>query len=389
MFDNIISELISEKSLTKEQLYDIIKESLLAAYLNKYPDALLQISMEKGDNFSVEATKTVVSEVEDDLLEISLRKARYIKKGLVVGDEVVVPFEEPIGRVEILKARQVIVSKIREIEAQKVYDEFIKKEGKLIQGTVHKRERNGISVMIQGVFAFLPKALMVPGEKYVAGRPIRALLKEVHSDPRGDGQLILDQASTEFLLALLEAEIPELYDKLIEIRAVARRAGYKSKIVVSSNDPNVDPVGTCIGVGGSRIKPILKEIGGEKIDVISWVNSKEDLIKNALRPAVVNRVEILDHDRAMAWISEDQRAFAIGKMGQNVSLASELVDMNIELVTPKAQKEEISEDTNNDGLPKAVGDLSETNISDESIADGSKELSADDISKDSADQANS
>ena len=376
MFDNVISELISEKSLSKEQLYDIIKESLLAAYLKKYPEVLLQVSMEKGENFSVEATKTVVSDVQDDLLEISLRKARYVKKGVELGDEIVVPFSEPIGRVEILKARQVIVSKIREIEAQKVYDEFIKKEGKLIQGTVHKRERNGISVTIQGVFAFLPKALMVPGEKYMAGRPVRALLKEVHPDPRGDGQLVLDQASTEFLLALLEAEIPELYDKLIEVRAIARRAGYKSKIVVSSNDPNVDPVGTCIGVGGSRIKPILKEIGGEKIDVISWVNSKEDLVKNALRPAVVNRVEILDEDRAMAWVSEDQRAFAIGKMGQNVSLASELVGMNIELVTPKVQKAD---------EPEAVEVSSEESSSEESPTTPAPAESAADVSEESTD----
>ena len=364
MFDNIISELISEKSLSKEQLYDIIKESLLAAYLKKYPEALFQISIGKKEGFSVEVTKVVVSDVQDDLLEISLRKARHIKKGLEIGDQVVVPFEEPIGRVEILKARQVIVSKIREIEAQKVYDEFVKKEGKLVQGTVHKRERNGISVIVQGVFAFLPKNFMVPGEKYMAGRPIRALLKEVYADPRGDGQLLLDQASSDFLRALLEAEIPELYDKLIEVRAIARRAGYKSKIVVSSNDANVDPVGTCIGVGGSRIKPILKEIGGEKIDVISWVNSKEDLIKNALRPAIVNRVEILNQERAMAWVSEDQRAFAIGKMGQNVSLASELVGMNIELVTPKAQKGDESDNTGNFSEGSSSDDQSNDSRSD-------------------------
>jgi N utilization substance protein A len=344
MFDSIISELISEKSLTKEQLYDIIKESLLAAYLKKYPEALLQIKIERGEHFSVEATKKVVTEVENPLLEISLRKARFIKKDAEIGDEIIIPFEEPIGRVEILKARQVIVSKIRDIEALGVYNDFCKKQGKLIQGVVHKRERNGISVLVQGVFAFLPKELMVPGEKYMAGRPIRALLKEVYADHRGEGQLILDQASSDFLLALLEIEIPELYDKLIEVRAIARRAGYKSKIIVSSNDSNVDPVGTCIGVGGSRIKPILKEVGGEKIDVISWVNSKEDLVKNALRPAIINRVEIISQTSAKAWVSEDQRAFAIGKMGQNVSLASELLGMNIELITPTAQSSEASDD---------------------------------------------
>ena len=340
MFDSIISELINEKGLSQEQLYDIVKESLLAAYLKKYPEAQLEVKIDKDGSFSVIATKKVVSEVQDSLLEMSLRKARFVKKGVEIDDEITVPFEEPIGRVEILKARQVIVSKIRDIEAQKVHDDFFKKQGKLVQGVVHKRERNGVSVVVQGVFAFLPKNFMIPGEKYIAGRPIRALLKEVHAYHRSEGQLVLDRSSKEFLLALLEVEIPELYDKLIEVRAVARRAGYKSKIIVSSNDPNVDPVGTCIGVGGSRIKPILKEVGGEKIDVISWVNSKEDLVKNALRPAVVNQVEIIDQASVKAWVSEDQRAFAIGKMGQNISLASELLDINIELVTPQAQGEE-------------------------------------------------
>jgi N utilization substance protein A len=340
MFD-VISELTKEKGLSVEQLHDIIKESLLAAYLKKYPDALLVVKTEKDGTFPIEATKVVVSEVENSLLEISLRKARHLNKNIEIGDQINVPFEEPIGRVEILKARQVIVAKIRDIEAQKVYNEFSKKLGKLVHGTVHKKERNGFTVAIQGVFAFLPQELMIPGEKYMAGRPIRALLAEVYDYHRGDGQLIIDRASGEFLKALLEIEIPELYDKLIEVRAIARRAGYKSKIIVSSNDSNVDPVGTCIGVGGSRIKPILKELGGEKIDVISWVNSKEDLVKNALRPAEINRVEILSPVSARAWVSEDQRAFAIGKMGQNVSLASELLDMNIELVTPGLRVGEI------------------------------------------------
>ena len=165
-----------------------------------------------------------------------------------------------------------------------------------------------------------------------------------------EGQLILDRGSSEFLIKLFELEIPEVYDKLIEIKSAARRAGYKSKIIVASNDVNIDPVGTCVGVGGGRIKPILKELGGEKIDIISWANSKEELIKSALRPAEVNRVEIGSDGTAHVWISDDQRAFAIGKLGQNIALASELLNTHIELIASGGESIDIddNDDSNND-----------------------------------------
>ena len=243
-----------------------------------------------------------------------------------------IPFDGTIGRVEILKAKQVIASRIRDVEAITIYNEFIDKKDSIVHGTVHKVEHSGTTVMLRDSLAFLPRSLTIPGERHVAGRPIKALLKDVYSDFRSGGQLILDRASGEFLIKLLELEIPEIYDKLIEVKAVARKAGYKSKIIVASHDLNIDPVGTCVGVGGGRIKPILKELFSEKIDVISWVNSKEELVRNALRPAEVNKVEIVDQE-AKVWLSEDQRAFAIGKMGQNISLAAELLNLNIHLIS--------------------------------------------------------
>ena len=135
-----------------------------------------------------------------------------------------------------------------------------------------------------------------------------------------------------FLVKLFELEIPEVFEKLVEIKKAVRAPGYKSKVVVISNDPNIDPVGTCVGVGGVRIKPILKELEGEKIDVIAWVDSIEGMIKSSLKPAVVNRVEVVDDHNANIWLDEDQRSLAIGKMGQNISLASRLVDMNLHIV---------------------------------------------------------
>jgi len=332
MLHNVISELVDEKGLKKSDLNEIIKEGILAAYLKKYPEAILRLDFDKNGAVAVEVEKTVVTEPENDITQISIRKARFIKKGVTLDEKLWIPFDGAIGRVEILKAKQVIAAKIRDIEALTVYNEFIDKKNSIVHGTVHKCEHGGTTVMLRDTLAFLPRSLSIPGERHVAGRPIKALLKDVYSDFRSGGQLILDRASGDFLVKLLELEIPEIYDKLIEVKAVARKAGYKSKIIVASHDLNIDPVGTCVGVGGGRIKPILKELFNEKIDVISWVNSKEELVRNALRPAEINKVEITDQE-AKVWLSEDQRAFAIGKMGQNIGLAAELLGLDIHLIS--------------------------------------------------------
>jgi transcription termination/antitermination protein NusA len=342
MLYKVIAELVDEKGLDQASLQNIICEGILAAYLKKYPDAALRVTInKKTESLQVEAERTVVSTVEAPLLEISTKKAIGLQKGVSVGDKIWTPFEEPIGRVEILKARQIIATKLKDVEALGVYDEFKDKQGLIVQGVVHKHDPAGTLVMVRDTLAFLPQSLSIPGEKYTTGRPIRALLKVVYPEYHNNGQLILDRSSGDFLKQLMELEIPEIYDKLIEIKAVVRRAGYKSKVIVAQNDPNIDPVGTCIGVGGSRIKPILKELNGEKIDVFSWGHSKEELVALALRPAEVNKVEIKDEHRVRAWVSDDQRALAIGKMGQNISLASELLGMEIELVSSGEGLEEV------------------------------------------------
>ncbi len=342
MLYKVIAELVDEKGLDQASLQGIICEGILAAYLKKYPDAILRVIInKKTETLQVEAEKTIVSSVENPMLEISLKKAASLQKNSAIGDKIWMPFEEPIGRVEILKARQIIATKLKDVEALSIYNLFKDKQGSIVQGVIHKHDPAGTLVMIRETLAFLPSSLSIPGEKYIPGRPIRALLKVVHQDYRSNGQLILDRASGDFLTQLIQLEIPEVYDKLIEVKAVARRAGYKSKIIVAQNDPNIDPVGTCIGVGGSRIKPILKELNGEKIDVFSWGHSKEELVALALRPAEVNKVEIQDDQRARAWVSEDQRALAIGKMGQNIGLASELLNMDIELVSSGEGLEEV------------------------------------------------
>lgn len=337
----VIDELIREKGLDRLILEKIVCEGMKFAYLKKYPATTFVISYDHSTGaLAVLAQKNVVQTVQDNDNEISLKKARFIDKNIQVGDSLLVPFEGSIGRVEVLHARQVIAQHIRAIEALAVYNEFKVKQNEILHGVYHKTERGGVAVKLDdGTLAFLPISNMSPADKVIVGAPVRCLLKEVLQEPVNDHQVILDRASGNFLRKLMELEIPEVFEKIVEIKAIARIAGYKSKAIVASREKNIDPVGTCVGIGGSRIKPILTEIGGEKIDIIESVDSLEEMIKASLKPAKVDRVEILSKEEACVWVEDDQRSYAIGKSGQNIALASRLLGVNIKLM----QKESVSQ----------------------------------------------
>lgn len=311
----------------------IISEAMHAAYSKKYPDQTFDVQYDqRADDVLVRVQKEVVPSTVEDDNQISLRKARAIDNALLVGDSVWVPFDGKIGRIEVLKAKQLIAGRIAQIEASVVYDEFKEKEGSIVYGVIHKCERNGVVVKIGDHLAFLPKSLTIPGSRCIVGYSIRALLKEVLPEPRNDNQLILDRASAEFVEGLFAAEIPEVFEKLVEIKKAVRASGYKTKIALVSNDSNIDPVGTCVGVGGARIKPILKELGGEKIDIIAWIDDPEIFVRAALKPAKIDKVEIEGDSVANVWLDKDQRSLAIGRSGKNISLASQLTGFDINLV---------------------------------------------------------
>lgn len=329
---DVLEELVEERGLDRATLNNVLSEGILAAYQRKYPDLPLKAEYDPIDGaVRVFVGKEVVSSVQNDAVQISLKKAVSIKSSAQEGDILWLPFEGKVGRIEILRARQVIASKIREVEASSVYNEFKDREGEIILGVVYKCERSGVVVKVDDIFAFLPKSLCLSNDKWVVGAPVRALLKEVLMEPRNDNQLILDRTSERFLQQLFELEIPEVFERLIEIKKIARISGYKTKIVVASSDKNIDPVGTCVGVGGGRIRPILKELGGEKIDVLPWSNNPEDMVLNALKPAKINRV-VCENGIARVWLDDDQRSLAIGKMGQNIMLASKVVGLEIQLM---------------------------------------------------------
>lgn len=340
---DVIEALVEERDINRDILDQIVCEGMLAAYEKRYPELSIRVNLnKKTGELVVEVEKQVTQTVDDEEIQISTRKAAALAKDAVIGDWIWVPFAGSIGRIEILRAKQVIAQKIRQIEAGAVYNEFKSRQGEILQGVIHKQERAGVVVKIQEYTAFLPYSLSIPEEKMIVGHPIRALLKEVLEVPRNENQLILDRASAEFVERLFELEIPEVFERLVEVKKVVRTAGYKTKVAVVSRDTNIDPVGTCVGVGGVRIKPILKELNNEKIDIVLWSDSLEDLVASALKPAEINRVEVAD-DSAVArvWLDEDQRSLAIGRMGQNIQLASRLAGVNIELVqNDKAELEQ-------------------------------------------------
>jgi transcription termination/antitermination protein NusA len=330
---HVIEELIQERGLERAVLSEIIREGIFAAYTKKYPEYHIIVDYnKKNDELEIKAQKEVVKVVENEALQISLRKARAYKEDAEEGQMLTIPFELPLGRIEILKIKQMIAQRIQEVEAAAVYKEFKPRENTIVQGVMHKTERNGITIMLHDTMAFLPRSLMIPEDRPAVGYPVRALLKEVLEVPRQGYQLILDRISPEFLHQLFELEIPEVFEKLVEVKKVVRVPGYKAKVLVASHDADIDPVGTCVGVGGARIKPILKELSNEKIDVIPYSDFMEELVKNALKPAEINRVGMVDAATAQVWLDEDQRSLAIGKGGQNIMLASQLTGVHINLV---------------------------------------------------------
>lgn len=343
----VIEDLVEERGLDKEKIVSIVCDGIKAAYIKKFSRVAIETQYNrKTGELEVFAKKTVVAAVANEEKEISLRRAKAIDASAVLGSEILVPFEEQIGRIEILTAKQIISGKIRDLEQLAVFDEFKDKKDTIISGVVHKRERAGFAVKIGEVMALLPQEGLIPGEALRVGHPVRALLKDVLPSPVGDYQLLLDRASADFVQRLLEIEIPEVFEGIVEIKKIVRIPGYKTKAIVASTSNDVDPVGTCVGVGGARIKPILRELGQEKIDLIEWSDLLEDLVQGSLKPAEVDRVEIVDDKKAIVWFPQDQRSLAIGRMGQNIKLASRLVGLEIQLqdIAP-IDRGDISSDT--------------------------------------------
>ena len=333
-FMNAVYDLVKEKNIPKEVLIEAIESALVSAYKKNYvtsQNVRVIIDRETGD-VDVLMRRDVVEEVEDEFTEISLEEALEIDSRYMVGDVVeyqVTPRD--FGRIAAQTAKQVVVQRIREAERGMVYDSYIDRQGELITGVVQRISNDTIFVNIGNTEGILVASERTKGEKYRINDRIKAYIMDVRKSTRGP-QIFLSRTHPGFVERLFELEVPEIEDGIVEIKSIAREAGSRTKIAVYTEDENVDPVGACVGTGGSRVRNIVDELFGEKIDITTWDEDPRILIKNVLSPAKVEEV-ITDEDEKSATVvvPDYQLSLAIGKEGQNVRLAAKLCGWKIDI----------------------------------------------------------
>jgi N utilization substance protein A len=330
-------DVAATKNLSEEEMTDLVKDGMLAGLARIYGatvQAEIDINEDTGD-FVMVVLRRVVEEVEDSATEISLEEARWDDEGFEVGDvmEVPVAFAD-FGRNAVMAVKQRIVQRVRENERERIRDEFADQIGHLLSGELQQIERGKLVVMLnraRDAEAIIPWKDQNPRERFRQGDPIRAVLKKVEETPKGP-RLILSRADPLFVAALFNLEVPEIYQGIVEIREISREVGGRTKIAVYSRDEAIDPVGACVGMKGSRVQAVVNELGGERIDIVPWHPDPDVFARRALAPARVSKV-FSDPERQVitAIVDEDQLSLAIGRNGQNVRLASQLIGWQIDL----------------------------------------------------------
>jgi N utilization substance protein A len=332
-----IRQLSQDRGISEELILKTIENTLIAAYKRRYGNADNAIVRFSDDNreVSIYAQKQIVDGVYDPASEIDIADARELNPDAEIGDEILIEVNpKDFDRIAVQSAKQTAHQSIREIQKDTLYSEFRDKVGEIIIG-YYQRERNGtIYVDLGKIEGILPKKFQSPRETYHVNDRIKALITEVNKTASGF-QVILSRTHTDFVRAIFELEVPEVYDKTVEIHKIVREAGYRTKLAVYSNREDVDPVGACVGLKGVRIQAVIRELEGEKIDILKYDPDPRRFIKNALSPAEVRDVIILDEGKhqALAVVNDSQLSLAIGKQGLNVRLANRLVDWNIDVKT--------------------------------------------------------
>ncbi len=332
-----IRQLVQDRGISEELVLKTIENTLVAAYKRKYGNAENAIVRFSDDNTEVAiyAKKKIVDGVYDPVSEIDLEEARELDPEAEIGDELLIEVDpKEFDRISVQSAKQTAHQSIREIQKDSLYSEYQEKVGEIIIG-YYQRERNGtIYVDLGKVEGILPRKYQSPREAYHLNDRIKALIVEVNKTPTGL-QIVLSRTHSDFVRAIFELEVPEVYDKTVEIHKIVREPGYRTKLAVYSNRDDVDPVGACVGLKGVRIQSVIRELEGEKIDILKYDPDARRFIKNALSPAEVRDVVILDEGKrqALAVVPESQLSLAIGKQGLNVRLANRLVDWNIDVKT--------------------------------------------------------
>ncbi|HEY5714522.1 MAG TPA: transcription termination factor NusA [Candidatus Gracilibacteria bacterium] len=350
-FQAAVNQLCAEKNLDKTVIIEAIEKAIALAYKKDFGTPGQMIKVHIGDDISqmrIFEEREVVEKVENIERDITLKEARVVRPDAKLEDIVYVPVEhhENFGRIAAQAAKQVITQKIQEAERMMLFEKFKDREGQLLTARVQKVAKDAVLLDVDGVSTMLGFRDQIPGEKYFTGQRIKVYLSRVEQTSKGS-QLIINRTSPNFVIALFEQEIPEMKDGLVSVARIAREPGVRCKVAVISEDSGLDPVGAFVGQKGSRINVVMEELGDERLDVIQYYEDPVKLLKAALSPAKIVKIEIDQEGndkRAKVFVPESERAITIGKKGQNIRLAGNLVGMQVDAVTYDGPIEDAQED---------------------------------------------
>ncbi len=362
---HIIEQMSKERGIPKESILLTLESALLSAVRKKYGLDLeidIKIDDESGE-IAIKALKKVVAEVKDSREEISLEEARKIDPEATIDTTIESPISlENFGRIAAQTAKQVLFQRVREAEKEAIYEEFKDRAGEIISGVVIRREKGSYFVALGRAEALLPIKSTLPTENLKRGETVRTYIEEVRVSSKGP-LILLSRAHPNFVAELFKMEIPEIYEGLVIIKGIVREAGERTKLTVSSTNPMVDPVGACVGMKGTRVQSIVRELKGERIDIIPWSEDPRVLLAKALSPAAVESIGINEEEKsAMVVVNDQQLSIAIGKKGQNVRLAMKLTGWDIDIISEteynKMRKGEAEEQ---------LGELSNSELGEEEL----------------------
>lgn len=387
--NHIIDQVVKDKGINRDVLIDALESAVLSAANKKFRntrDLEAHFNPEIGE-VEVFEFVTVVDEVTDSYKEIDINEAREIDPDVEIGDSLGMMMEAgSFSRIAAQMAKQVIIQKVREAEREGIYNEFSDRVGEVVNGIVRRYERGDLIVDLGRAEALLPSREQVPRENYRQSDRVRAYISEVKLSAKGP-QIILSRTHPGLLISLFTSEVPEIAEGIVEIKAAVREPGSRAKMAVLSHDVDVDPVGACVGMRGSRVQNVVTELRGERIDIIPWTHDPARFACAALAPAEVSRVYIDDEDQAMEIIvPDDQLSLAIGKKGQNVRLAAKLIGWKIDIKSESRAQEEDQNDEPISSERQAAEDLfapsNKANSAANEAADAEQKLPAADSDKD-------
>ena len=364
-----LEDLEKEKGIKKEYLLDSIETALVTAYKRNF-DSLENVRVEmdrKTGATHVYSIKEAVEKVENSETQISMEEAKKTNPDISEGETVeieIVP--RNFGRIAAQTAKQVIIQKLRELEREIIFNEYNDRKGEIVTGLIQKADRNIVVMDLGKLEGVMPSKEQIPTEHYRVNDKIKGYVLDVEKGSKGAPQVIVSRSHPDFVRKLLEFEIPEIYEGVIEIKSVSRDPGYRSKVAVYSPDPNIDPVGSCVGQKGVRIQNVINELNGEKIDVIEWNEDPSIYIASSLLPAKILAVDIKPEEKfAQVIVPDDQLSLAIGKSGQNARLAAKLTNWKIDIKSETQFREMLMNAQNETEKAEEVNENSENEENEE------------------------